>query len=319
MQVTIWGCRGSLPTPMPKAEYEAKLNASLVAYREAGSPEVVDTYLAGLDFVDRSTYGGNTSCVEVTEGDSQLIFDAGSGIRPLGLTMMGGPSGKGQGDVHILFSHTHWDHIMGFPFFVPSFIPGNKINFYGCHDGLKERMEYQHAFTHFPVDMNMMASTKAFTEIQAGDSITIGPFRIKTIKQHHPGDSFGYRVETPSGVFVYATDAEYTEVEWDERQQYIEFFRDADVVIYDAAYSLVEAVEKLDWGHSSPFIGAEMANDANVKKLVLFHHDPTSREAAVTEALAKARRFYEQMPTKSSDVDIVTAHDNMILDIPAED
>ena len=143
----------------------------------------------------------------------------------------------------------------------------------------------------------------------------IGPFTIRAIKQYHPADSYGYRVESKSGVFVYATDAEYTEVTWEEREHHIEFFRDADVLIFDAAYSLVEAVEKLDWGHSSPFIGVEMANDAAVKNLVLFHHDPTSKQVDVDRACKKALRFYDEMTEKNSDLNIVSAYDEMVFDI----
>ena len=160
MQVTIWGCRGSLPTPMPKSEYEEKTRHILEAYREAGSPQDVEEFLAGREFHERSTYGGNTSCVEVTDGDAQIIFDAGSGLRPLGLKMMGGPAGKGAAKIHLLMNHTHWDHMMGFPFFVPAYIPGNSITFYGCHDHLKERFEHQQVFTHFPVSMEVMASPR---------------------------------------------------------------------------------------------------------------------------------------------------------------
>ncbi len=318
MQITIWGSRGSLPTPMPLNEYEQKQRNLLEAYRDAGCPSDMDTFLSTREFYERSTYGGNTSCVEVTEGDQQIIFDAGSGLRPLGLKMMGGPCSKGKGDVRLLISHTHWDHLMGFPFFVPAFIPGNKLTFYGCHDHLKERFEYQQVFTHFPVSMDQMASKKEFVHIEPGEPFTIGPFHIKAISQYHPGDAYGYRVETETGVFVYATDAEYTELPWEDRQQHVEFFRDADVVIFDAAYSLVEAVEKLDWGHSSPYIGIEMANDANVKTLVLFHHDPTTRDAAVFDALQKARRFYEQLPNKTSHLNIVSAYDYQTFTLPAE-
>jgi phosphoribosyl 1,2-cyclic phosphodiesterase len=315
MQVVIWGCRGSLPTPMPKAEYDQRTRGILEAYRDAGSPEDIDTFIAARPFADCSTYGGNTACIEVTEGDHQIIFDSGSGIRPLGLKMMGGPCGKGQGDVHIIMSHTHWDHIMGFPFFVPAFIPGNKVTVYGCHPNIRERFEHQQVFTHFPVLLDQMASTKTFVQVDASKKWEIGPFRISSIPQYHPGDSFGFRVETDSGSFVYATDAEYTETTWDERQKHIEFFHGADVLIFDAAYSLVEAVEKLDWGHSSPFIGVEMANDADVKNLVLFHHDPTASHVKIDEALHKARRFYDEMPNKNSHCNVVTAYDSMTFDL----
>jgi len=300
---------------MPKAEFEQKISALLESYKNAGCPSDINTFLAEREFVEKSTFGGNTSCVEVTSGEDSIIFDAGSGLRPLGLKMMGGPCGKGQGEVHIFLSHTHWDHIMGFPFFVPAFIPGNKVTIYGCHDRLRERFEHQQVPTHFPVTLDMMQSTKAFVELDVGKTQTVGAFTIKTIKHYHPGDSYGYRVETADGTFVYATDAEYTELSWEQRQQHIDFFKDADVLIYDAAYSLVEAVEKLDWGHSSPFIGVEMANDARVKKLVLFHHDPATPEAQIAEALKKARRFYEQLPTKQGKCEIVSAYDSMVLDI----
>ena len=315
MRVTIWGCRGSLPTPMPKAEYDGAVRNLLASYRAAGAPEDIDGFLDGLPFHVKSTYGGNTSCIEVTEGDTQIIFDAGSGLRPLGLKMMGGPCGRGEGVVHIIMTHTHWDHMMGFPFFVPAFIPGNQVNIYGCHSGLRTRFEHQQVYTHFPVTLDQMAATKTFVHLDVEKPINIGPFKISSILQYHPGDSYGYRVESPSGVFVYATDAEYTEMSWDRREEHIEFFQDADVLIFDAAYSLVEAVEKLDWGHSSPFIGVEMANDAAVKKLVLFHHDPTTRAAAVNEALKKARRFYDELGNKSSQCEIVSAYDEMEIDI----
>ena len=315
MQVTVWGCRGSLPTPMPKDEYERKLSAILDAYRDAGSPDDIHAFLSDRTFPERSTYGGNTSCIEVVEDDFQIIFDAGSGIRPLGLKMMAGPCGKGQGEVHLFMSHYHWDHMMGFPFFIPAFVKGNRITIYGCHDGIRERFELQQVPTHFPVTLNQMAANKTFVQIEEGSPVTIGPFTVRAIKHYHPGDAYGYRVESKSGAFVYATDAEYTELTWDQREKHIDFFRDADVLIFDAAYSLVEAVEKLDWGHSSPFIGVEMSDDANVKTLVLFHHDPTTSDQAIYEAMQKARRFYEQMPHKNSGLEIVSAYDTMVLDI----
>ena len=315
MEITIWGCRGSLPTPMPQKEYERKIAAVLHAYREAGTPENVDGFLAGLPFAVRSTWGGNTSCIEVTEGDYRLIFDAGSGIRPLGLSMMAGPCGRGQGEVHLFISHTHWDHLMGFPFFVPAYVPGNRITVYGCHDRLRERFEIQQVATHFPVTLDQMASTKTFVEVEEGKPLAIGPFTVTSIRNYHPGDAYTWRVETSAGRFIYATDAEYTELAWDDRKQYIEFWKDADVVVFDAAYSLVEAVEKLDWGHSSPFIGVEMANDANVGALVLFHHDPTASDASIADSLAKAERFYEQIPGKTSRCRIVSAYDYMRLTV----
>jgi len=315
MQVTIWGCRGSLPTPMPRDQYERTLASILTAYRDGGSPEDVEGFLAGRPFVERSMYGGNTSCVEVTEGEHQLIFDAGSGLRLLGLKMMRGVCGKGRGEVNFFISHTHWDHIMGFPFFVPAYIPGNRLTIYGCHGGLRERFEHQQVLTHFPVTLDQMASTKSFVQIETGKAQTIGPFTITAIKNYHPGDAYSYRVQTEKGVFVYATDAEYTELPWEERQAYVEFFRGADVLVFDAAYSLVEAVEKLDWGHSSPFIGVEIANDADVKTLVLFHHDPATSDTGIAEALAKARRFYEQIPNKASHCEIVSAYDQQVLEI----
>ncbi len=315
MQVTIWGCRGSLPTPMPKAEYEKKLSDILTAYRDAGAPADIEAFLQSRPFVERSTFGGNTACVEVTEGDHQLILDAGSGLRPLGLKMMGGPCGKGKGDVHMFISHTHWDHIMGFPFFVPAYIPGNKITIYGCHPNLKERFEYQQVFTHFPVLLNQMASTKTFVQLEVGKPFEIGPFKISTIAHFHPGDAFGYRIDTCKASFVYATDAEYTEITWEQQQKHIEFFKGAGAIVFDAAYSLKEAVEKLNWGHGSPLLGVEMAVQAAAKRLILFHHDPATPEKQIAEAHAKAKRFYDELPNKTTECEILTAHDYMTIDL----
>ena len=167
MKVKFWGVRGSLPAPIPPPEIEEKIvqalcGASGVDLSDARS---VRNYVKSLPYHQRATTGGNTSCVEVQGENTEIILDAGSGIRQLGIDLMQGPCGQGQGVIHLLISHTHWDHIMGFPFFTPAYAPGNQIIIYGRHPRIKERFQDQHHPDHFPVSLETMSADLQFVQL----------------------------------------------------------------------------------------------------------------------------------------------------------
>src|SRR4051794_35973029 len=129
MRIRIWGAQGSLPAPLSPDAVQEKIIQAILTMPDLDThdPDAVRAYVEGLSPLLRGTAKGNTSCVEIQAGGETLIIDAGTGIRGLGLALMKGPCGRGQGNIHILFSHPHWDHIQGFPFFVPAYIPGNQI------------------------------------------------------------------------------------------------------------------------------------------------------------------------------------------------
>ena len=283
-------------------------------------------YVRGMGALNYGTAGGNTTCVEVRTGDKSraaaeavTLIDAGTGIRDLGLEMLKGPFGRGKGEVHILFSHPHWDHIQGFPFFLPAYIPGNRIIIYSVHD-LEKALVDQQRYLNFPVPISAMEADIDFVRLEEGRPFTIGDMRINTIRNAHPGDSYGFRFEDGEHIFVFASDAEFKHLNDANMQPHIAFFEDADALIFDAQYTLGEGWVKEDWGHSSALIGVEMALAAGARQLVLFHHDPASDDTVLQRILADAEGYRDELvrAERARDaLDIAIAYEGMVLDLAA--
>lgn len=242
--VQFWGVRGSIPTP--------------------GHQTV--------------RYGGNTSCVEMRLGDQRLIFDGGTGLRVLGLDLLK----QMPVEARVFFSHTHWDHIQGFPFFVPAFIPINRFHIYGAiaPDGttIKERLSDQMVHPNFPVPMHVMQSDMKFYDIIPGDAIALdGGIKVETAPLNHPNVAIGYRVTWGGRTAVYCSDTEHFLDRFDDNVLHLA--RGADLLIYDATYTNEEYHDrespKLGWGHSTWEVGVEVAKKAGVKQVVMYQHDPS--------------------------------------------
>jgi CheY-like chemotaxis protein/phosphoribosyl 1,2-cyclic phosphodiesterase len=246
IRVKFWGTRGSIPAP----------GASTVRY------------------------GGNTSCVEIRHGDHILIFDAGSGIRILGeeLTHEFGTRPIG---VHLFISHTHWDHIQGFPFFAPAYVAGNRISIYSVHGAgkpLEKVFLGQMDGDYFPVLLSDMAAELKFFEMR--DEVKIGPVVVDCEHLNHPGISVAYRIKVDGKTIVYMTDHEpfyrFHAGEFGERaeQRITDFARGADIYIREAQYTEEEYTIKKGWGHSTYHDAVRAAAQAGVRRLALFHHEP---------------------------------------------
>jgi len=218
------------------------------------------------------TAGGDTSCVELEAGGVLLILDAGTGIRRLGLELMRRCSGNSI-NAHILLSHTHWDHICGFPFFAPAYVPGNSITLYGPQSMLEHRFRLQQESQFFPVSLAAMGADIQFMPLEKQGRFNIGEVEIETFPLDHPGGCLAYRVSHNGTALLYATDSEYQDLTQSAMQPYLDFFRGADVLIFDAQYTTLESIEKQDWGHSTALVGVEIALRAGVKNLVFTHHD----------------------------------------------
>lgn len=261
MKIKFFGVRGSIPSPGP----------------------------------DTVKYGGNTSCVLVeTPDDKKIIIDGGTGLRLAGNYLMANgfaPGGKGIG--YILFSHTHWDHIQGFPFFVPAYISGNTFYLYGdvkVDKTLEDVLKGQQMFPNFPVLLKDMRATMIFNEIENFGEFVIGNNNVKTRKLNHPNNIMSFRIEDEDKkVFVYASDTEhYSCLHGD----LLAIAKDADILVYDAQYTPQEYPNKLGWGHSTYEEGAKAAKAANVKQLILFHHDPARTDKQLDEIVVKAKEFF---------------------------
>ncbi len=294
MKVKFWGTRGSIPTPISPTMIEDKIRQALrgAVGLDLSNEAAVESYLHRLPMTVGRTIGGNTACVELRAGRQLLIFDAGTGLRVLGNELMKTEFAQGRGVADVFISHTHWDHIQGLPFFVPGFIPGNRLTFHSPHENLKDAFVGQQADVYFPVPLGILRANVEFQPMPAGVWTQIGDARVYPHPMPHPlHGSFGYRVEHNGQSVVYATDAEYENMSVADTQDYIEFFRNADLLIFDAQYTLSDALDKAGWGHSSPLSGAEFAYRAGARRLALFHHDPAADDQAVYAGQKQAEAY----------------------------
>jgi len=284
MLVRLWGVRGSIPCPGP----------------------------------DTVKYGGNTSCLELRfeDIDRYIIVDAGSGIRLLGNYIMKNDLPKGPIETDVFFSHTHWDHIMGFPFFTPIFIPGTTLRVFGPvtyeEDGLDKIIGSQLSYRYFPVRHSELSAKIEYNPLKER-SMDMGDGIWVTSKYlNHPILCLGYRFEYKGRSFVTAYDTEpfrnvfptdpedpgYDEIAAEEgekaakeeTEKFLQFIRGADVLLHDAQYTHKEYIgSKLGWGHSSFEYAINSASKAEVKRLILFHHDPLRKDSELDELIEEYR------------------------------
>jgi phosphoribosyl 1,2-cyclic phosphodiesterase len=244
-------------------------------------------------------YGGNTSCVAVEVAGRHLIFDAGTGIRTLGLDLARA-SGGGRTHVSLFFSHLHWDHIQGFPFFAPAYAPGNRVDIHhvrASEDAPTARavLSEQMQPPTFPVGLDMMRAELCFHELAPDDVVQVGAARLRSAAVDHPNGCVAWRVEHDGAAIVYATDLEHTPDELPAAL--VELARGADLLIYDAMYTPEEYAglagpSRRGWGHSTFEAGAAVAEAAGVRQLCLFHHDPAHDDGFMDALGARARRRF---------------------------
>ena len=273
----------------------------------------VQAYVSELPILARGTAGGNTSCIEIQSRGDIFVIDAGSGLRELGRELMHGPFGRGEGILHLFFSHAHWDHLQGFPFFAPNFVAGNEIYIYSIHD-LEKALRDQQRPLNFPISLDYMQATFHFIPLTPGHAFQIGKVTINTIENPHPGKAYSYRFQDEHCAFVYASDAEFQDLSDASVNPHIDFFRGADALIFDAQYTLRESWEKVDWGHSSALIGVDFARAANVKKLILFHHDPIYSDNQLQEIQSTAVAYQEQ-DSKMPHCEVLVGYEGLTLDL----
>ncbi len=308
-RIRFWGTRGSLPIALTAASVRRKLVMALrgASGRDFASDAQIDAYIDALPFPVAGTYGGHTSCVEIeTGGTDYILCDLGSGVRPFGQAAIARHGPGSPQTYHIFMSHLHWDHIMGLPFFTPAYIPGNRIRIYGSHPRLEVALRRQQNPPSFPVDFSALCADIEFVYLTPAVAHEIAGMTVTTKPQQHTGGSYGYRFESNGRTVVYSTDSEHKLAEPRETEAFVAFFKDADLVIFDAMYSLADATSvKADWGHSSNVVGVELCQMAGVRHLCLFHHEPASDDETIERVLADTRRLEEI--TRTDEPMIVTA------------
>lgn len=259
--VTFWGVRGTIPTTQTR----------------------------------NARYGGNTSCVEMRIGDQRLIFDAGTGLYPLG-------EDATLTDMDIFLSHTHIDHILGFPFFSPAYRQGTAIRLWAGHlkpEGLRLREVLSRIMSPpiFPLTLDFLKADLSFYDFNAGETVqaphlAAAGITITTLPLHHPDRATGYRVQFGTKSACYITDIEHTRNGLD--QALIGFVQDADLLIYDSTFDDKDFDRFIGWGHSTWQQATRIANAANVKSLALFHHDPARTDDQLDTRLIELRTLRPQ-------------------------
>jgi phosphoribosyl 1,2-cyclic phosphodiesterase len=305
MKIRFWGVRGSIPSPGP----------------ETGK------------------YGGNTACIELRPGDNGriIIIDAGSGIRMLGNELMAKDLPNGAIKAEIFLSHTHWDHIMGYPFFTPIYIPTTEIKVYGPvtfeDDPLEDVVGGQMKYRYFPVNLGELSSNIEYIRLKEDPSIDLGGgLRLATKLLNHPISALGYRFEYDGKVVcscydtepfrnLFATDPEdpfYDEAMAQEGEEVAveqnmaleQFFAGADLLVHDAQYTEEEYKTRVNWGHTSIEYAIGAASRAGVKKLALFHHDPDRTDEQLDALAAEYSR-----DGKDGGTEVFFAREGMVIDL----
>ncbi len=289
MEIVIWGTRGSIASP---------------------GPETV-------------RYGGNTTCVEIRNGDDFVLVDAGTGIRPCGDNIL---KERGmQNDIPLFITHTHWDHIQGFPFFVPIFIPGNRIRIFGPHNHTRpfpEVLAGQMQYSYFPVNFAQLQAEMEYGTLHDLEEVQFGSIKVISKYVNHPVPTLAYRFESADKAIVFMTDCEpYQDILFngvcpseDEREEFeevqaavaqqnqalVDFAKDARILVMDAQYTRAEYEDgKTGWGHTSMEEAVALGEKAGVRDVLFFHHDPGRTDNDLDRIIGGLETKMSQKPTSS--------------------
>ncbi len=313
MKVTFWGVRGSLPTPLSADQVRSKIAAVVQRARPADleSSRSRELFLARLPPSLFGTVGGNTTCLEVRTDDGNLIIlDGGTGLRDLGVSLE--KKRDPTREFSLFFTHFHWDHLQGIPFFGPAWVKGNLLIFASPFPSTERTIREQMKPPYFPVTMDAMPATLRFVYLR-GESMRIGGAEVRWKRMNHPGGSFAYKVTQNNKSVIFATDSEVTDREFQQREENKAFFEAADVLILDSQYTLEESFTKFDYGHTSYTMAVNLAVEWKVKTLVLFHHEPRYDDRKLFTIERSAQWHGEQLG--SGGLEILTAQEGLEMDL----
>ena len=295
MKIKFWGVRGSIPSPGPKTV----------------------------------RYGGNTTCIEVrTDAGELIIIDAGTGIAALSQNLLNELPVKAS----VFITHTHWDHIHGLPFFLPFFMPGNKIKLHGAFDmitghGIQQIMEVQMQYSYFPIREAELRAAIEYRTLEVAETVTVGDATVKPALLNHPVTDYGYRVTCNGKSMFFTGDHEpwyniyeagtsgYAEFQAmiDDKQRVMDdAIRDVDVLIVDCSYTTEEYPAKKGWGHGTFAAAIALARRTGAKKLVCTHHEPTRSDDELERVFAEV---LEQHPRQESDPEIVLSYEGLEISL----
>jgi phosphoribosyl 1,2-cyclic phosphodiesterase len=313
MKVTFWGVRGSLPSPLRPDQIRSKIAAVVQRIKpsDLGDQRTRELFLGRLPPFLFGTVGGNTTCLEIRMEDGRLIIlDGGTGLRELGASL-----DRRRDPTRVFplfFTHLHWDHLQGIPFFRPAFVKGNYIIFASPFPSMERALQDQMKSPYFPVTMDAMQAEKRYLCL-TGESLRLGSAEIRWKRMNHPGGSYAYRISENGRVVIFATDSEVTDREFQQRAENRAFFEAADLLILDSQYTLEESFSRFDFGHTSSTMAVSLAVEWKVKRLVLFHHEPQNGDRRIWDMVRSAQWHAEQLGVRG--LDIRTAQEGMEVSV----
>ena len=313
MRVKFWGVRGSIPTPLTPEQVKRKISAVVQRIQPADieSPEARERFMARLPRSIFGTVGGNTTFLQVTLSSGvEILLDGGSGMAEYSRDLVRRP--RPVREFHIFFSHFHWDHLMGIPFFGQLFSPANRATFYSPVKDFEKTIRDQMKYPYFPVPMDVMKAQMSF-QVLTEKPMRLGGAEITWKVMKHPGGCFSYKITENGRSLIFATDSEITEDDFKTIGENRTYFMGSDVLVLDSQYTLGEAIEKYDWGHTSYSLAVELAHELDIGTLVLFHHEPLYEDRKVWSIHQSAEWYAARMSER--DLTILLAQEGLELEV----
>lgn len=323
MKLKLWGTRGSLPRTVDNGSLKGLVGNLVKSAESQGITSLSD--FADAVRNDRlgspMTFGGQTTCSEVSHSGTSVYIDMGTGITDAGQFAMT----EGRTEFEVFLTHMHWDHLMGMPFFVPVYIPGSKVTIYHVHANAPEYVRLLFNGVNFPVRWDQLPSEIRFEQIKLYETQQVGALTVTPFALDHPGGSFGYRFDAGGKSVLIGVDGEYKRLTPKELGRDLPFYQNLDVMLFDAQYEMDELASRFDWGHCSPPIGVDLALREGIRNLLLTHHDPRSDDDKGRRMADDARKHMKvQLPAfqdrwdamgQSDGPNIYPAYDGLEFDL----
>ncbi len=318
MKIKYWGVRGSLPSaPMPQdwgPHFQRQLMQAL--HESGGDPNKAMQLLQSRPVQIMGGYGTATTCVEIQTTSSQLIIDGGSGIRSLSEDLLS-PVRPQRRKFHIYMTHFHWDHVIGLPFFAMHFMKGMEVHYYAVQENLEELIRGVFKRPYFPIAFEELRAKIFFHKLEPRKKFTVEDFSLTPYMLDHPDPCWGLRVETGGKAYAHCVDSEVIRQTAEELGQDLPLYTNADLMYFDAQYTVPELAEKQNWGHSASQIGIDLALQENIKHVLFAHHDPGAGLESMVD-LKKQTADYVQKKMQQSGIQSLVwdfAHEGLEINL----
>lgn len=312
MKIHFWGVRGSIPTPITPQQIQSKITAIIqrITPKDIASEDARELFISQLPSWLYGTAGGNTPCVELKGSDgTEVVLDAGSGLRVYGKKGIK----PADGHYNLFFSHFHWDHLQGLPFFDAAYNPKSIIDIYSAFPAAEKLLRRQMNRPYFPASYDTFTKNITYHTIHPGNPFTTGGLYVNCCKMSHPGNSYTYSFTENGKKFVYATDVELSQKDFEKTPERKAVFENADCIVLDSQYTVAEAYQKENWGHSAFCYAVDFAVHWNIKSIYLFHHEPTYDDKKLHSILLAARWYAEYI--EHAEIKIFLAEENSEIEL----